>query len=79
MVGTKGKTQKEINAEASANFKKEMKKHKEYYKKHGIFALIYTDSDLADMSGIFADVEECLSPKAINDQLNFHLIDSFFQ
>jgi len=56
-----------------------MKKHKEYYKKHGIFALIYTDSDLADMSGIFADVEECLSPKAINDQLNFHLIDSFFQ
>lgn len=40
LTGTKGKTQKEINAEASANFDKEMKKHKQYFKKHGIFALI---------------------------------------
>ncbi|NIJ08710.1 hypothetical protein FHS31_002331 [Sphingomonas vulcanisoli] len=78
LTGTKGKTQKEINAEASANFDKEMKKHKQYYKKHGIFALIYTDADLADMGGVFADVEECLSPKEVNTQLNFHLLSSFF-
>lgn len=78
LTGTKSKTQKEINAEASANFDKEMKKHKQYYKKHGIFALIYTDADLADMDGVFADVEECLCPKEVNTQLNFHLLSSFF-
>lgn len=79
LTGTKGKTQKEINAEASANFEKEMKKHKQYYKKHGIFALIYTDSDLADIDGVFADIEDCLNPKAVNSQLNFHLLSGFFK
>jgi len=79
LTGTKGKTQKEINAEASANFDKEMKKHKQYYKKHGIFALVYTDADLADLDGVFADIEDCLDPKAVNTQLNFHLLSSFFK
>ncbi len=79
LVGTKGKTQKEINDEASANFDKEMKKHKAYYKKHGIFALIYTDSDLADLAGVFADIEECLDPKSVSTQLNFHLLAGFFK
>jgi hypothetical protein len=78
LTGTKGKTQKAINAEASANFDKEMKKHKGYYKKHGIFALIYTDADLADMDGVFADIEDCLGQKPMMTQLNFHLLSSFF-
>lgn len=78
LSGTKGKTQKDINAEASANFDKEMRKHKQYYKKHGIFSLIYTDADLTDMDSIFADIEDCLNPKAVNKQLNFHLLSGFF-
>jgi hypothetical protein len=78
LVGTKSKAQKAINAEASANFDKEMKKHKDYYKKHGTFTLIYTDADLADLDGVFADIEECLNPKPVSTQLNFHLLSGFF-
>jgi hypothetical protein len=79
LTATAGKSQKEINAEASANFDKEMKKHKQYYKKYGIFGLIYTDADLVDIDGIFADIEDCLNPKAVNSQLNFHLLSNFFK
>jgi hypothetical protein len=32
-----------------------MHKHKQYYKKHGIFSLIYTDADLANTKQIFAE------------------------
>lgn len=78
LTGTKGKSQKVINAEASANFDKEMKKHKDYYHQHGIFALIYTDADLADMGRVFADVQECLESKPVMTQLNFHLLSTFF-
>jgi len=79
ITGTAGKTQKKINAEASANFDKEMKKHKQYYKNYGIFGLIYTDADLIDMDGVFADIEDCLNPKSVNTQLNFHLLSGFFK
>lgn len=79
LTGTKGKTQKEINAEASANFDKEMRKHKQYYKGRGIFILIYTDIDLVDMDKVFADIKECLDPKPVNTQMNFHLLSSFFK
>jgi hypothetical protein len=78
LTGTKGKSQKEINAEASANFDKEMRKHKSYYRRHGIFALIYTDADLKDMDAVFEDVKECLAPKTVMAQVNFHLIANFF-
>ena len=79
LTGTKGKTQAQINAEASANFDKEMKKHKDYYRKHGIFALIYTDADLADTTQIFADIRESLKSELVADQLNFHLLSGFFR
>jgi hypothetical protein len=78
LTGTKGKTQKQINAEARAKFEHDMKKHKDYYHKHGIFALIYTDSDLADMDGVFADVKECLERQTVMTQVNFHLLSGFF-
>ncbi len=78
LVGTKGKSQKEINVEAKGNFEKEMKKHKDCYRKYGIFALIYTDTDLANMDCVFADVQECLEPKPVMKQLNFHLLSGFF-
>jgi hypothetical protein len=79
LTGTKGKSQKEINAEASANFDEEMKKHKSYYRRHGIFALIYTDADLENMDSVFEDVKDCLEVKTVMTQVNFHLIASFFR
>ena len=56
LTGTKRMTQAEINDKARSNFEKEMTKHKNYFKKHGIFSLIYTDEDLKDTSNIFNDI-----------------------
>lgn len=78
LTGTKGKTQKAINTEASANFDNEMAKQKAYFKKHGIFALIFTDADLANMDGVWAQIADALNPKKAMTQLNLHLIDNFF-
>jgi hypothetical protein len=78
LTGTKGKTQKEINDEAQANFENEMKKHKNFFKKHGVFALIYTDSDLADPDAVFADIKTYLEPRKPAKQLSFQLLEQFF-
>jgi hypothetical protein len=78
IVDTKNKTQKQINAEVAANFEKEMAKHKAYFKKFGIFVLIYTDSDLADMDGVFNDIKKYLTPVESQTELNFHVLDNFF-
>lgn len=67
--GIKGKTQKEVNEEAKANFEHEMKKHKDYYRNLNIFTLIYTDTDLQGINNIFADIKEYLAPKRENKQL----------
>ena len=78
LTGTKGKTQKRINEEASANFDKDMKKHKDFFKKHGVYSLIYTDADLANIDMVFADIARYLSPTTTIKQLNLHLIKGFF-
>lgn len=78
-LATVGKTQKQINEEARANFEKEMKKLKSFFKQHGIYALVYTDTDLTKPEDIFADIETYLVPQAPAKQLSFHLIDEFFR
>jgi hypothetical protein len=78
IVDTKNKTQKLINAEAAANFEREMAKHKAYFKKFGIFVLIYTDTDLANMDAIFNDIKHYLTPTERQNELNFHVLDNFF-
>jgi len=78
LTGTKDKKQVQINAEASANFSKEMKKHKDYYKKYGIFSLVYTDTELADIQGVFSDIEKYLHPQKVASQLQLHVISEFF-
>jgi hypothetical protein len=74
----KGLTQKEINDMAQDNFEKEMKKHKDFFRRHGIFALIYTDSDLSDPEKIFIDIKRYLEPKTSSKQLKLHILDDFF-
>ena len=76
---TKGLTQKAINEMASDNFEKEMRKHKDYFKKHGVFVLIYTDSDLKDIDGIFEDMKRNLKVEGLGNQLMFHIFDDFFE
>lgn len=62
LTGLKGKTQSEINAMAKSNFEREMKKHKEYYRKFNIFTLIYTDEDLCDIDTVFDEIKSYLTP-----------------
>lgn len=78
LKGTKAMTQKAINEKASQNFEKEMKKQKSYFKRHGIFTLIYTDEDLKDTSEIFEDMKKYLEPKTSSKQLKIHIFDEFF-
>lgn len=73
-----GMTQKAINVIASDNFEKEMKKHKDYFKKHGVFTMIYTDTDLKDTSKIFEDMNQFLEPKSSGKQLKLQIFDDFF-
>ncbi|MFT4435048.1 topoisomerase [Caballeronia sp. 15715] len=77
LAGTKGKSQKEINEEAKGNFEKEMRKLKAYFRKRGIPILVYTDEDLLDKDGLFAEISKYLSPKKVAKQLEFHAIEDF--
>lgn len=77
LSGTKDKLQKDINAIALGNFEKEMKKLKDYFREFGIYALIYTDSDLANIEKVFSDMKKYLNPYEIQEQLKLHVLDDF--
>ena len=69
-----GLTQAEINTMARNNYEREMKKHKNFFRKHGLFVLIYTDADLENLANIFSDIKRYLEPKSRPVQLRFHII-----
>ena len=73
-----GLTQAKINEMAKDNFEKEMLKHRSFFKKHGIYALIYTDSQLAKIDEVFEDMKQYLEPVDKVVQLDFHLMEKFF-
>jgi hypothetical protein len=74
----KGLTQAQINDMAKDNFEREMAKHKSFFKRHSVYALIYTDKDLADMDAILEDMKQYLEPIDKVVQLDFHLLQKFF-
>ncbi len=77
LTGVKGKTQKVVNEEALANFEKEMKKLKSYFRKFGITILVYTDTDLKEHDVIFDEIAAYLSPARAPKQLEFQAIEEF--
>jgi hypothetical protein len=79
LTSTAKKTQKQINQEASGNFDKEMAKLKSFFKKHGIYSLIYTDKDLKNIDDVFSDIETYLEAPKPKKQLSFHFINNFFK
>ncbi|MBU3102245.1 MULTISPECIES: hypothetical protein [Clostridium] len=79
LTGIKGKSQKQVNEEAKCNFEKEMKKHKDYYRKYGVFSLIYTDSELQNIDGIFDDMRKYLEPNQVGIQLRLSIYDEFLK
>lgn len=76
---TKELTQKKINEMAADNFTKEMKKHRDYFKKHSITCLIYTDEELKDTKKIFdEDITPLLTPENTQVQISFLIMEEFF-
>lgn len=78
LTSIKKKTQRQVNEEAKANFENEMKKHKDYYRKYGVYSFIYTDSDLENINVIFDDIIGYLEPKKMHKQLKIHTLDQFY-
>jgi hypothetical protein len=74
LSGVKAKTQQQVNEEALGNFEKEMRKHKDFFRRHGVYALIYTDTDLASPDAVFADMKKYLAPQQIVQQLEIHAL-----
>jgi hypothetical protein len=76
----KGLTQEEINKIASDNFSKEMRKHRDYFKKYNVYTLIYPDDELLDCENIFEkDIIPLLSPEKIGSDLSFLIMEEFFE
>jgi hypothetical protein len=75
----RGLTQAKINELAKDNFEKEMAKHRAFFKRHDIFALIYTDSQLSKIDNVFNDMKKYLAPVNKVVQLDFDLLDAFFK
>lgn len=78
LKGLTGLTQAEINELARGNFEREMGKHKDFFREHGVFALIYTDRDLQDLDAVFEDMKQFLEPVDTVAPLDHHLLDGFF-
>ncbi|MDF5893778.1 topoisomerase [Pseudomonas syringae pv. syringae] len=77
LEGTQKKTQKQVNEEAQANFEREMRKLKAYFRKQGIPIIVYTDTDLEDYDAIFQEMAAYLSPTRKAKQLEFHAMNDF--
>jgi hypothetical protein len=61
----------EINKEARGNFEKECKKIRDHFVHRGISVIIFTDNDLENYDGIFADISKYLNTKQREEQLEF--------
>lgn len=71
-------TQKKINELAADNFAKEMRKHRAYFKEHGVFCLIFTDDVLKDTKALFEEeVLPYLEPEKPQVQLSFEIMEEF--
>lgn len=79
LTGLKGLTQAKINEMAKDNYEKEMAKHRAFFEKHGIYALIYTDKQLADITSVFTEMKKYLTPVDKVEQLDFALLNAFFK
>jgi len=71
----KNKTLKGLSADVHTWFEKEMKKHKEYWRKYGINYIVYTDSDLEDIEGIWLEIKKHLESYDAPDHLELQLMN----
>lgn len=75
---TKKLTQKAINKMAQDNFEKEMRKHRDYFRKHNVFTLIYTDKMLGNCKRLFkSEIVQHLEPEKPTTKLSFQVMEEF--
>lgn len=75
-----GLTAVEINKMAADNFAKEMRKHRAFFKEHGVFCLICTDELLKDTKALFDDeILPLLEPEKPQVQLSFEMLEEFWE
>jgi hypothetical protein len=78
LKGIKKMTQKKVNETANANREKEFKKHRDYFKKHNVFALIYTDTDLKDCKKLFdEEIRPYLEPENPDAPISHSVMEEF--
>ncbi len=75
MTRLKGLPQSKINEIARANREAEMAKQKKFYRTHGVYTLIYTDTDLKTPDAVFADISNHLTPEKAVKQLELRTLD----
>ena len=74
----KGLSGKEINKMAADNFTKEMRKHREYFKRYNVYTLIYADDALANCQKLFVeDIFPLLSPEKPDNPISFTTMEEF--
>lgn len=61
-----GKTQKEMNADLSENWSKEMEKRNFYYSEFGITTVTFTDKNLENMDDVFLCIKSYLEKRSPN-------------
>jgi hypothetical protein len=55
-----------------------MKKHRAFFKKHGIYTLIFTDDSLADTKRLFdEEIRPRLQANTLRHQLSFEIMEEF--
>lgn len=73
-------TQKQINEIAKDNFEKEMKKHRSFFREHGIYCFIYTDDSLRDTKKLFdEEIKPHLTLEPPEQSLSFQIMEEFFE
>ena len=72
LSGTKNKLVKEVNAEAKANYERDIKKCEAYFIEYGIHVTVFTDADLADPESLFKQIAKYLKPEKRPQQLLLH-------
>lgn len=76
----KGLTQTKINEMAKDNFEREMERHRSFFKKHHIYALIYTDKNLKNKQKLFDDdIAPLLEPEKPEDAISFQIMEEYLE
>jgi hypothetical protein len=74
----KNKTLIKLNKEALANFEREMKKIRAYFKKYKLPIFHFTDTDLVDMDNVWKEIVVHLDPGEPPKQLEMSMFSEYF-